>query len=117
MFGATDEATLYILCMENRTSLFVVTNCHLASGFQGYGDVEYRIDDKPAKTRAFDASTDNTSLGLWSGGASIPVIKELIEGSALLVRFTPFNHSPVTARFSITGLDEAIKPLRTARGW
>lgn len=35
----------------------------------------------------------------------------------MIVRFTPFNESPVTAKFNITGLEEAIKPLRDSCGW
>jgi type VI secretion system protein VasI len=103
--------------MENTTAAMIVTSCHMASGFQGYGDVEYRIDDNPARTLSFEASTDNSALGLWSGGEAIPFIKALAGGKTLIMRFTPFNESPTTARFDISGLEAELEPLRAACGW
>lgn len=111
------KAQLLLRCLENTTTLYISTSCHVASGFQGYGRVEYRIDEKKAASRNFDASTDNRALGLWSGNRSIPVIKQMLDGETLLVRFTPFNESPVTARFNISGLNNAISPLREACHW
>jgi len=89
----------------------------MASGHGGYGTVEYRVDDKNAGKREFEASTDNSALGLWSGRKSIPFIKSMLAGKEMIFRFTPFGSSPVTARFEIDGLDEAIKPLRKECGW
>jgi len=108
---------LILRCMENTTAAMLITSCHMASGFSGYGQVEYRVDDRPAKTRNFDESTDNSALGLWDGGSAIPFIKELIGGTTLIMRFTPFNESPTTARFDISGLESALEPLRNECGW
>ena len=116
-FGRRETASLMLRCMENTTALYVSTSCHLASGFGGYGRVEYRVDDRASKTRNFDDSTDNRALGLWNGNRAIPVIRDLLGGKTLLVRFTPFNENPVTARFPIAGIEEAIKPLRQACKW
>lgn len=117
MFGQHERATLIIRCMENTTSAYITTACHLTSGHGGYGNVEYRVDDAPTRTEAFDASTDNKALGLWSGGAAIPFVKRLMDGDELLTRFTPFGESPVSARFDIAGLQSALAPLREACGW
>ncbi|MDF0602583.1 type VI secretion system-associated protein TagO [Psychromarinibacter sp. C21-152] len=117
MFGTPQHANLILRCLEDTTSLFIATDCHLTSGHGGYGQVEYRIDDRPAVSKGFDASTSNNSLGLWNGGRSIPLVKELLGAERLLVRFTPFNESPATARFDITGLEQAIAPLREACHW
>jgi type VI secretion system protein VasI len=111
------KAVLMLRCMENTTALFISTNCHLTSGHGGYGRVEYRIDDRKSVTRSFTDSTDNRALGLWSGGKSIPMIKQMLDGEVLLTRFTPFSESAVTARFQIKGLDTAIAPLREACNW
>lgn len=116
-FGSAQKATLLLRCQENTTSLFIVTDCHLTSGHQGYGRVEYRIDDNTSQTRSFQASTDNSALGLWSGGKSIPMIKELFGGKRMLTRFTPFSMSPVTAEFNIEGVETAVKGLRKECGW
>lgn len=113
-----EPVRLVARCLENTTSLIIATqSCHLTSGHGGYGRVEYRIDDRKAKERSLTDSTDNRALGLWSGGRSIPVLKELIGSERLLLRFTPYNQSPVTARFDTAGLENAIKPLREACGW
>jgi len=116
-YSSHQKARLLLRCLENTTSLILMTDCHLASGFGGYGTVEYRIDERKARSRGFQESTNNRSLGLWSGGKSIPVIKELFGGKRLLVRFTPFNQNPVTARFDITGVEDAVAPLRKSCSW
>ncbi len=116
-FGTPQKATLMIRCMENTTSIFMVADCHLASGHGGYGIIDYRIDDQPAGDRNFDASTDNRALGLWNGGKSIPFIKNMIGSDRLLMRFTPYSESKTTVEFRTTGLEEAIAPLREACSW
>jgi type VI secretion system protein VasI len=116
-FLGSKKIRLYARCVENTTALIISTHCHVASGFSGYGTVEYRIDDNPASKRGFDESTNNRSLGLWNGGSSIPFLKSLFGAQELLVRFTPFNESPVTAKFNISGLEDAIAPLRESCHW
>lgn len=109
---------LWIRCLENTTSLFIATdNCHLASRVSGYGDVDMRTDGDKTRTVSMDASTDSRALGIWSGNRAIPAAIRLFEKEVLLVRFTPYNQSPVTAEFDISGLKNAIKPLREACGW
>ncbi|MDV6329028.1 type VI secretion system-associated protein TagO, partial [Idiomarina sp. Sol25] len=89
----------------------------LTSGYGSYGNVEYRVDENRAKTRGFDDSTNNKALGLWRGSQSIPMIKELFSSESLLVRFTPYGESAVSARFPISKIETAIKPLREACNW
>lgn len=115
-FGGDVEAQLLIRCSENTTSVFLVTNCHLTD-IQSYGIVDIRLDDEPAFKERMSASTDNTALGQWSGGSSIPLIKRIIGKDTMLVRFTPYSQSSVTARFKVAGLEESIAPLRESCGW
>lgn len=84
---------------------------------RGGGRVDYRIDDNPADYRSMEESSDNKALGLWSGGRSIPFIKSLFGGETIFMRASPFNESPVEMTFNISGLEEAIEPLREACGW
>lgn len=106
-------------CMENKTAAMLITSsCHLTSSrYNDYGDIQYRVDDKPAKTKSFEASTSNDTLGLWEGGKAIPFIKELFGGDKVVMKFTPYGESPRLVTFDISGLDEAIKPLREQCGW
>ncbi len=116
-YGEPSELNLMLRCMEKTTAVYISGNCHLASGFQGYGDVTYRIDDNKAQTRGFEASTDNSALGLWSGKRAIPFVKELFGGSKLTVRFTPFGMSPAKATFDIAGAEAAVADMRNACSW
>lgn len=110
-------AALILRCSENTTVLYISTSCQMTSNLRGYGDVTYRFDDASAQTRGFTESSDSSALGLWNGGKSIPFIKKMFGKSTALFRFTPFGDSPTTARFDITGLEEAIAPLREACHW
>lgn len=116
---SNDKVTLLLRCQENTTTMYIsTTGCHLTSSdYNDYGDVTYRLDDQSPRTQSFEESTDNRALGLWTGGRSIPFIKSMFGHSSLLVRFTPFNESPVSARFPITGTEEAVKQLREACKW
>ena len=117
-FTGSEKPTLIVRCLENTTAIFMASACHLVSSeYNRYGDVTYRLDDEPSKTRGFDESTDNKALGLWSGGTSIPFIKAMLGKRELLMRFTPFKGSPQTAKFPIAGLEDVIGPLREACGW
>lgn len=112
------KISLHLRCQEDSTDLFFVTNCHMTSGsYSSYGDIEYRIDSEKSKKVDGTASTDNKALGLWGGGRSIPVIKQMIGKQKVVVRMTPYSESPFTATFDISGLDESIKPLRKECGW
>lgn len=116
-FGNSAPLTLWARCMEDTTALIISGDCHLASGFDGYGEVMMRTDDDKAVTRSFEASTDNSALGLWTGGRAIPVLESMFGKERLVVRLTPFSMSPIEATFDIAGLEEAIKPLREECGW
>ncbi|WP_374381395.1 type VI secretion system-associated protein TagO [Dongia sp.] len=116
-FGQRGFASLVLVCRENETNVyFYFAGEHMAS-IQGYGDVTFRIDKQKAKTRHFEESTDNEALGLWSGSAAIPFIKELFTGNSLYVRATPFSESSLQVEFPIAGADAATKSLRSACKW
>lgn len=116
-FGGSGQASLHLWCSENTTQAYFGFAENFMADIQGYGRVRYRVDDKPAVTQSMDVSTNNEALGLWSGGRSIPFIKDMFGHDSMVVQATPFNQSPVTVTFSITGLEQAIKPLRTACHW
>lgn len=115
--GQGQHATLLLRCMENTTSLYIAMNDSFLADSLGYGDITFRIDDQPAFERSFTVSTDNHALGLWRGGNAIPFIRKLFGGETLLAKVTPFNESPVTLTFPISGLETAVEPLREACHW
>lgn len=112
------KITLVLRCHENRTAAYFDTGCHMASSdYNSYGRIEYRIDDEKARTANGDASTDNRSLGLWTGDQSIPFIKSLLGKKKLTARMTPYGENPFTVSFDISGVDDVVAPLRRACGW
>ena len=116
-FGAPGPAVMYLRCMENTTSAYLWINDLFLSDIQGYGVVDYRIDDRKAAKLRAESSTDSKALGAWSGGEAIPFIKDMLGGGRIAFRATPFNESPVEFTFDLTGLDAAVAPLREACAW
>ncbi len=109
--------SIYMACRENTTSLWIHFGDCFMSSIQGKGRVTYRLDSEKAQIQNFRESNDNMALGLWSGGQAIPFIKKMMDHDRLIIRATPFSDSTVTAEYRISGLDEAVAPLREACGW
>jgi type VI secretion system protein VasI len=108
---------LWLRCLENSTALILDMDGGFVADIQGYGTVTLRIDEAKAFDRHFRESTDNSSLGLWSGGEAIPLIKRLFGASTLIARVTPFNESSVLIEFDVRGVEHAVEPIRKACGW
>ncbi len=106
-------AELLVRCQENKTAVYLKTvNCRLTSG-----DVKYRVDKLSARTKRFTESTDDRALGLWSGGQSIPFLKQLIDHDKLVMRITPYRESSETITFSLKGFSSKIVNVRRACHW
>lgn len=110
-------ALLTLRCVENTTSLHIQMNDHFLADSGGFGKVTYRVDKTEAQAKSFRESSDNSALGLWNGGQSIPFIKALFGKSALLLQVTPFSESAEIAEFNISGIEDAVAPLRESCGW
>lgn len=115
-FGGIGPMRIFLQCRENKTLIYITFNGHFMSDHQ-HGKVTYRLDDTPSGSTNMKESTDHEALGLWSGRTSIPFIKKMFGHDNLLIRATPFSESPLTATFPITGLENAIEPLRKSCGW
>jgi type VI secretion system protein VasI len=111
-----DTIGLVMRCMDNTTSLFFTTGCHMAD-HGGYDEIVYRLDSDKAQTIRGETSTDNKSIGHWTGGKAIPMMKQMVGKSKMVVRMTPFSENPFTATFDISGLGEALQPLRESCKW
>ncbi len=111
-----NHAKLILQCVENKTSLYIHMGCFVSDN-EFWGNVDYRIDKLPFKTRKFKESTSNEALGLWGGRSSIPVIKSMFGHNKLVARVTPYNENSETITFNIAGLEDRIKTLRNVCGW
>lgn len=116
-FGHTGRASFLIRCEENTTSTWIHWGGHFMSDINNGGRVDYRIDQRPPDRITMRVSNNNESLGLWRGNQSIPFLRQILEADRLYVRATPFSESRVEATFVISGLSEAIKPLRETCNW
>jgi len=108
---------LIIRCMENTTAVVFRFNGRFMADIQGYGRIEYRLDDLQMARINTTESTDNKALGLWSGGRSIPFIKKMLAHDRMIIRATPFNESQITLTYNISGLGNAIAELRETCHW
>jgi type VI secretion system protein VasI len=116
-YGREKPIILTIVCRENRTDTYISFAEHFMSDLNGGGKVQYRIDDKSAKSRDFVESNDHSVLGLWGGRKSIPWIRELLGADKLYVRATPYSESAVEGHVNIGGLESIISPLAEACNW
>lgn len=116
-YGREKPIIVTLVCRENSTNVYISFAEHFMSDNGGRGRVEYRVDDRPAKSRNFSESNDHSVLGLWGGGSSIPWIKSLYGGKKLYLRATPFSESAVEGEVNIEGIEEVIKPLAKACNW
>jgi type VI secretion system protein VasI len=116
-YGSGARAELTLRCEKGVTALGISFGRNFMSSLGNYGEVEYRVDDRPAETTTMVVSRDHASLGLWDEAVSVPFIKSLFGAERLLVRARPYSEDAVTAEFAIGGLENAAKPLREACGW
>ena len=116
-FGENAPMTLSVVCRENKTALYFRFAGQFMSSLEGGGVITYRVDKRPAQTKAFLESNNHEALGLWGVSEAIPFIKGLFGAERLFVRAIPYNESAVSGEFVVGGLENAIKPLRQACGW
>ena len=115
--GQQRSVTISAGCVGSISALSLFgADMYFASGYDGYGVVDYRVDSRAAGVWSMAHNRDNSGLQLWDAQA-VTAIKELFGGDVLRVRFTPFNEAPVEVTFNIAGLEEQIVPLREACNW
>ncbi|MGO4722434.1 MULTISPECIES: type VI secretion system-associated protein TagO [unclassified Inquilinus] len=113
--GRSDEALLLTTCRKGRTDLFVQWPSYLGSTEQIA--VRYRLDDGAIERDSWAPATSGRAAGLWSDGIAIPLIKRLLEAKKFTVAMTGRSTAEASVVFDLTGLPEAIKPLRAACKW
>jgi len=112
-----DFATLYLRCVENKTSLFVFHGCYTPTITRNTWSVDVRIDDAPMKTVHFNGSASNNALGYWTFRQAKPFIESLFGAAKLRMRFRDYSGNTSELTFPIHELETAILPLRETCGW
>ena len=111
-FGETVRPSLWVRCKENRTEVFVTWELYLGIDTT---QVLHRLDERRAQTRTWGLSTDHEAT--FYRGSQVSFARELMSHERLLLQTTPYGEKPVTATFSIVGLENAAIPLREACRW
>jgi type VI secretion system protein VasI len=107
-----EAPTLILRCSQRETTAYIHWNDFLGS--DGVS-VTTRLGKKEAQTRTWQLSSDNTAT--FYPGNTVQFIKALVSADTLVAKTTPYNESPVTAVFAVTGLADKLTPLQTACGW
>ncbi len=106
-----DPIVLFCRCQSNKTEVFIVWNDYLGSEAL----VLASVDSQMAIPQRWYLSTDK-KVSFYPGD-EIPFIKDLIKAERLMVQVTPYDGSPITAEFDLSGLENAVEPLREMCGW
>ncbi len=115
-YGRSGRANLQIVCEENRTALALVLPELYTSDNGNLGRVTFRVDAASSFEEGAISANDHGSLALL-GGDAIRTIRKMLGGEKLLVRLLTVNESAKTIEFSVSGIDEAVSPVREACGW
>lgn len=76
--------------------------------------VSVRFDANPMRSEQWLLSTDNTALFSPSRPtklSSVHIIDEMLGAERFVIRATPYNETPITAVFDISGLKDAARPF------
>ena len=93
------------------TSLYVDWGNYLGQNAK----VTTRIGSNKPKTSSWTVSNDGV-VSFYLGN-DVKFINSLLADDILTLKVTPYSQNPVTASFDISGLGEAIKPIRQACKW
>lgn len=95
---------LVIRCQSSEVNLYIGWNNYLGSKAL----VTTRVGSKKAVKRYWPLSTDSQS-----SFAENPkkLINQMLGKQKFIAQVTPYNDSPVTAVFDISGIDIAVKPI------
>jgi type VI secretion system (T6SS) VasI/EvfG family protein len=107
-----EAPALVLRCSRKKTDAYINWADFLGSD---EATVTTRVGKGRAETGSWTLSTDNTATFYPSGAVSF--IKSLMRVDTLVASTTPYNESPVTAIFVVTGLAEKVGPLQKACGW
>lgn len=111
--------SLVVRCQSNRTDLFARWRDYLGddsnSVYEEWKWVTVRVGSNPASREKWSLSTDNEAT--FAPGSPIGLLKRLADEDRLVLQTTPYNESPVTAVFDMTGFREAVAPVAEECGW
>ncbi|MBL7114695.1 MAG: hypothetical protein ISS35_02925 [Kiritimatiellae bacterium] len=100
--------TLMIRHKEGDLEVFIGFGTYLGSDSI---TVTHRMGSNPAQHEEWGLSTDGKSI--FCPVDAVAFVGQLLVSNRLVVRLTPYGESPVTSTFDLSGLPEAIQPMRS----
>ena len=102
---------LVVRCQVQETELYIGWRRFLGLWSKS---VLIRLGDGKAKKQQWQISSDK--LHTFKSNPK-RFIEELLEHDTFVAQITPYSSNPITASFNISGLENALKPLREVCGW
>ena len=106
-----DPVFLGIVCKNKETGLVI----HWGSNLGSETMILTRVGNDGPVSQEWDLTTDERVIRY--PGYAPDFIRSLLPEKRLVAQVTPYNESPVTAVFDLTGLPNAIKPVQETCGW
>ena len=107
-----EPITLFLRCSNGKTEAYIDWKDFLGSDSLS---VAFRVGQQEARTYLWGLSTDHEAT--FFPRSVEMFINSLLNVDTFVARATPYNESPVTAVWDLSGLSEAVIPLRDACGW
>lgn len=105
-----DPVYFFARCMSGETDVFISWDDYLGRE----ANVLTRVGEEEATTQKWGMSTDQTAT---FHPKPVAFLKDMMSTDRLVAQVTPYNESPVTAIFQISGLSQALEPLREECEW
>lgn len=106
-----DVVSLIVRCSSRELNVYINWNDYLGDS----AEVLTRVGSAKATTTRWPLSTDSQATFYPNNPKTF--INQLLRVDRLVAQVTPYNESPVTAIFDLTGMDMALEPVRDACGW
>lgn len=103
---------LYIRCKSGETALYIDWHNYIPGASH---QVTTRMDRGPTQARMWTLSRSNVAT--FYPDVPVAFLRMLMQADLLYAEATPYNTTPVTAVFDLTGLADIIQPLRDACEW
>ena len=95
---------IVIRCQSSEISLYIGWNNYLGSE----AHVTTRVGTEKAIKKTWSLSTDSQATFATK---PTKLINEMLGNQKFIAQITPYNESPLTAVFDISGIDNAVKPI------
>lgn len=114
--GGSLRVALWLRCSDERTLLYIDWNAPVDTGGRAVVRMQTQVDGQDPEETHWARYSNRNVTGMYTERASVQLIKQLFGGSTLVARLNE-EHSAFSASFNITGVEQAIAPVRQACDW